>query len=204
MTKVVSHQLHGREVIAHFLSTLETGGGGAQEHFAKVTDRGQFFALAPEDATEDRLKQFGTGGLFPPGTAYHQGKYRLVQVSKHGDMLVPIIWEHAGKLAHPMVLLHEPYLTEKDKTPKLLELTKIDGGLYKVLPTDQARNVDLVTEIHRFTVSWHALVILTEHEEPLGIQRILDTAKLVAVGAYKGESYVYWLRRGSESKVRPS
>ena len=51
MTKVVSHQIHGDGVIDHFVSTLETGGKGAQEHFIKVADQGNFFALAPEDAT---------------------------------------------------------------------------------------------------------------------------------------------------------
>jgi len=205
MTKVVSHQIHGGEVIAHFLSTLETGGEGAQEHFIGVADQGDFFALGPEDATQDRLKQFHTGGLFPHGTAYERGKYRIVEVPYHADMLVPIVRKHARNLRHPMVLLHEPYLTEKDKTPTLLELTKIDNALYKVLPASQARSRDLVTEIHRFTVSWHALVLLIEHdEEPLRIRRIVDSAKLVAVGAYKGESYVYWLRRNTESKILPS
>jgi hypothetical protein len=203
MTKVVPHRLHGREVIAHFLSTVETGGEGAREHFIKVMDQGDFFALAPEGATEDRLNQFRTGGLFPHGTAYERGKYRIVEVPYHADMLVPIVQEHARNLQHPMVLLHEPYLTEEDKTPNLLELKKIDDALYKVLPADQARSVDLVTEIHCFTVSWHALVILTEQEEPLRIRRIVDNAKLVAVGAYKGESYVYWLRRDTDSKVCP-
>jgi hypothetical protein len=196
MIKVVSHQIDRGDAIAHFMSALETGGEGAREQFITVAEQGDFFALGPEDATQDRLKRFRTGGLFPHGTAYERGKYRVVEVPYHADRLASVIWEHARHLHHPMVLLHEPYLTENDKTPKLLELTKIDDALYKVLPGSDPRSIDLVTEIHRFTVSWHALVILTEHEEPLGIRRIVDSAKLVAVGAYKGESYVYWLRRG--------
>ena len=99
-----------------------------------------------------------------------------------------------------MVLLHEPYLTLNDPSEIARELTKIDSALYKQLLPADVQDADLVREIGRFTVSWHALVILLEHQEPLEIKHIIQSAKVMAVGAYKGESYVYWVRRNGGQK----
>ena len=100
-----------------------------------------------------------------------------------------------------MVLLHEPYLTLNDPSEITRELTKIDSALYKLLLPTDVQNADLVREIGRFTVSWHALVILLKHQEPHEITHIIQSAKLMAVGAYKGESYVYWVRHNAGQKL---
>ncbi len=200
MTSVISHRLNRNDAISHFRLTLETAGTGAQEQFLRVSDSGDFFALAPKGQTEDRLRQFQAGGLFPLGKLYKQGEYTIREVTYHADALAPLVKRHAKKLRRPIVLLHEPYLTERDNTEIVRELTKIDSALYKVVLPDEVATADLARDIGRFTVSWHTLVILTEREESLQIEGIMRDAMLVAVGAYKGESYIYWLRR---SDVKP-
>jgi hypothetical protein len=197
MTDVISHRLDRNDAINHFLATLETGGSGAQERFLSMCDDGDFFALAPKGQTEERLRQFRNGGLFAPGKLRKKGKHIVTEVPNHADALASVIGTHLAKLARAAVLLHEPYLTECDKSKTLLELTTIGSARYKVLAPNQTTTADLAKEIGRFTVSWHALIILTENPDDFRLGPIAQGTVLLAVGAYDGESYAYWLRRAA-------
>jgi UDP-N-acetyl-D-mannosaminuronic acid transferase (WecB/TagA/CpsF family) len=54
--------------------------------------------------------------------------------------------------------------------------------------------IDLASEISRFTVSWHALAVLTAARRDSELPQIFAKAQLIIAGAYDGESFVYWAR----------
>jgi hypothetical protein len=196
MTEIISHKISGSDVVSHFLSTMDTAGDRVKEHFGALADAGDFYSLAPRDVAKDRLKQFRAGGVFPAGPSYSVGKHLVREVPNHSEELALVVEHHAATLQNPIVLLHEPYLTPMDKSEIAHELIRIDGAFYKIVRLRQAPAANLAQDIGRFTVSWHALIILADDaNDTFELARIVQSAKLIAVGAYDGESYVYWIRR---------
>lgn len=197
MIEIISHKISGSDVISYFLSTMETGGDQVAERFRALAGIGDFYSLAPPGVAEERLTQFRTGGLFPAEPSYTIGSHQVREVPNHSAELARVVEQRVATLQNPVVLLHEPYLTPSNEKSRIArELIGIAGAFYKVIRLRPSASVNLAQEIGRFTVSWHALIILADDASvPLELSQAMRSADLVAVGAYDGESYVYWIRR---------
>lgn len=193
--KIVSHQLASADVAGYFLATLELGGDLATDHFRTVMDSGDFFALAPEGESIGRLRQFSTGGLLEFGERRESGSFVLRNVPNLADAMAATILDYAEKIDNPIVLLHEPYLQINDASEITRELSVIGSALYKAIALDTSPDIDLAQQIRRFSVSWHALFILSASQNRIDLKEIIENAVLIGVGAYDGESYIYWSKR---------
>jgi hypothetical protein len=191
----ISHLLSGTDALPHFLWTIETASRELAEEFSALANSGDFWSIAPAGTRPERLIEFRRGGLFPSGATYISGGRQITEVSIHGAELAAVITHQAAKLPKPVLLLHEPYLKKDNASEIARELTSIGTTLYKIVDIKKSTAASLTHDLAQFTVSWHALFILVNQEQISPDLRIIQTAELIAVGAYDVESYLYWVKQ---------
>jgi hypothetical protein len=196
VTDVVCRSLPEAETLPHFVGTMEGYGQSLVKQFRSVAPAGDFWAIAPPQAPLERLLQFRTGGLFPPGPSHRQGGYVLTQVPTHDAELALVMERYAAEIRYPRLLLHEPYLKKDEPKSEIAKsLREIDGTLFKVVDPGTMTSNELAEDIARFHVPWHALSILVDRQRLSSSLKTVAASKLIAVGAYDQESYLYWVRR---------
>lgn len=194
MVKIVSYELGGPEVFQHFVNAFEMKGRPAPNHLFDILTKGKFFALAPEGIGSGRIKQFNLGGVAPSGEVTLHGNYILTRVGNLASSLARIICRKILGQKF-LVAIREPYLKPGDKTEILNELSFIGDELFTMLDGDILDEASLSEAIRRYTVSWSFLLMVADQlDEPRDLDELVSRSNLIAVNAYDGESYLYWLR----------
>ncbi len=191
----ISHSLSSTDALPHFLRTIEYASRELAEDFNALANSGDFWSIAPAGTQPERLIEFRRGGLFPSGTTYVSGGRQITEVSIHSAELTAVIAHQAAGLPEPVLLLHEPYLKQDSASEIARKLTLIGTTLYKIVDVKKSTAASLTHDLAQFTVSWHALFILVNQEQISPDLRIMQTAELIAVGAYDVESYLYWVKQ---------
>jgi len=194
MTNVTPHELPGAHAIAYFASIFEANGKPAPANLADVLRGGKIFALAPEDICDARLLQFTTGGLAPIPEEKRSSEYVFQKIGNWAEYLAKEVCSHL-RAKRFSIFIREPYLQVGGKSKIISELSFVADGLYKIIGTDIIEQGALTAEIRKFTVPWSFLLIVAPRSSGYNdIDEMVAVADLIAVGAYDGESYLYWYK----------
>ncbi len=190
---VISQMVDRNDAIHHLGAVVDVDGRGLFAAISPYLAGGRFFALVPEGTTCSRMKQLNVGGLVSLPTQKEKSQ---------GLALVPnLSWYFAktinriGNLLPRMTaFIREPYLENGDKSELVTNLVSINETLYKVVDLKQTAINQLESDIRRYQVSWSFFMLVSEvAQDEKDIKAILSRAVCVAVNAYDGESYLYWL-----------
>jgi hypothetical protein len=195
MKRAVSHPIpFGAQVISHFTSTLETANRSLADHFVGCAKFGTFWSIAPVDTPQDRLTQFRRGNLLPAGNRYSLPGFLITEVENCAFEFASLIKRKSVQIKMPRLFLHEPYLTTSDNSTIAKELTELNFGLFKIAKIKSVPIKSIKENIAKFTVSWHALFMVASRMDYQSAQQLISSSEIIGVGAYDGESYLYWLR----------
>jgi hypothetical protein len=205
MTEPSSYQLSFEEAISHFFCVVDADGKGLSSIISKYVRRGSFFAIAPIGTSYRRLLEFRQGGLVtssdredsgpPIRASQRDGEAFAVPIPDLAEAMATVICSRRRNIAIATVFIREPYLTSLHKSDITSELIKIGTGLYKAIPAKVCNTSNLTQDIRRFQVPWSFLLILSNvDKQERNIEDIIANADTMAVNAYDGESYLYWLR----------
>lgn len=191
--KIASHQLKPDDALDHFLAMIGADGKKMSDDYASMLSRGYFFVLAPENTPLTRLQQLKLGGIVPSRERAQDGNFTIERVNNCAHALAEVIHRNFQN-RKPLIAIREPYLTLEDKTDLVKDLTDVDGSLFKVI----RENIELPAlsrDIARFATPWSFLLFVVEtREKDMSIAALVRNAELIAVNAYDGESYLYWVK----------
>ncbi len=200
---VKPYPLEYEDAITHFLEVADADGQGLSSVMQAYLEGGRFFALAPSGVPHSRLKKFRSGCLLPPDAErtflprfedVTGRRLVAVPVGDLADEMAKIICRSSKQYPTVTTFIREPYLRPSDRSERLSELVPVGRALYKPIALKECSPADLTNDIRNFQVSWSFLLILSAvdiHEGDL--DAILANAILISVGAYDGESYLYWM-----------
>lgn len=189
------HRLHGAETVDYFLQVLRAG--GAVDIDPALFAGGGFGAVAPTNLSAHRVKQFSTGGLLDAGARERVGRARVQAVPTSVASASALVANRMPQFNDPIVWVHEPLLQQSEISAAPTRCQSIGGHLYLVYE-DNLCSSERIAEIIAYSMlSWHFLAFVTD-----GIHAVRSASDLAAhaqmmlVGAYDGESVLFWERSG--------
>jgi hypothetical protein len=189
------YPLKSAQALPHFAKTLAYADSTISEKFQTMSTKGQFFSLAPEGLDDEIVLNFD-GCVMPafPKIPSNDGKYLISEITTLTFDLASVILQRAQRMKSPTLYLHEPYLKKDEPNTELSKaLTAVGEHLFFMKPIRSVSAGELEDKIHNYSVTWHSLAILVDKKEPEpNLELLLSDAVLITVGAYKGESYLYW------------
>jgi hypothetical protein len=193
--KSQSYPLTEAEAVKYFDKVLAYADAKFAEKFNKLAAKGDFFSLAPTRLDKATVVQFDSP-VMPkaPQVPSGDGKYLVSEIKNLNADLAQLVLRRAQNLQHPTIYLHEPYLTKDEPNDELSKnLTAVENRLFFVQPLKSVSAEELQDKIHNYSVTWHSLLILVDQKNiEKSLNSLLSDAALIAVGAYKGESHLYW------------
>jgi hypothetical protein len=195
MREIEAYSLAGEDIVHYFLSVLMQSEKEVPSELEAMLSMGRFFVLAPQGMDEIRLKQLRMGGVVPSGPRVRIGEHILTKTGNLADALAnTILKKYLGRDC--VVFIREPYLKLSDKSDIVKELSPVDSELFKIMKMDDLNESVLGEAIRRFTVVWSFLLMVSKPSPKEDhIADLISAASLIAVGAYDGESYLFWCRQ---------
>jgi len=193
----------GSIAFLHFASVVAMLDKEVSASLKEILLNGRFLVLAPEGVRAERLKDFQTGGLLSEGEymGTYQPKdgmpYRMVGVRDTSNELVEFIRKEIAGEAGYTIILFEPYYTNRTGSDVLKELKfqMIENISFGMASVDELDANHLAKAISIYTMPWFSLLCLTREKSFRNLRTTLSGARITAVGAYDGESYVVWNRQ---------
>lgn len=212
------YNLDHERTIEYFNFILE-GGNTLSKELERVLDfeKGQFFTLLPDNADFSALYEFPGGWILPQNPTYDQcnefgrktGSYTWIPTLN--KEIGAFIFDTMEK--NNYVSVFEDVITRPGKS----HLESIDkyGALYLseyycYLTPKNASPEIIVSVIRESGIIWHTLFILTEINNPENINKEItlenikefsENTKLLVLGAYDGEGYVFWEPLAKDSQI---
>lgn len=149
------------------------------------------YALAPDDASTDKLLDFAHGGILERMPKISDGRTQIQPVPTTIGAAASILWDDLTRCERPRIWVHEPQLTEEQVVARGLGYKVVNGAIYLVYENvlDEKR----VAELIRYSLlSWHFLAFVTEClDEVDSVDELIRVARFLLVGAYDGESFLH-------------
>jgi len=192
--KSQSYPLKPSDALSRFIETLAYADRDFAEAFRDQSMKGSFFSLAREGLTGETLLRFDASMMPPsPKIPAGHGEYLVSEVKCLNFDMATIILQRARVLKHPTLYLHEPYLKQNEPNELSKALTAVGDRLFFVKGLETVSAKELEDRIHNYSVAWHSLALLVDRKElEPTLDSLLSDAVLIAVGAYDGESHLYW------------
>jgi hypothetical protein len=202
---ILSIELPEPEALSYFLTEIDWEGKALPPRVLGngMLEDGCLYAIAPKGTSGERLLRFRTGGLIPPTQEkIHVSGMRLVPIPSLSKELVSIIRNFSASDAGLNVFIREPLLTLRDKSPLVAGLRENEGVLFNAFALQTYDDANLEAEIRRRNVIWSFLLLLSGAScDTSSIKAIISSASFIAVNAYDGESYLYWVRKGTAAHL---
>jgi murein tripeptide amidase MpaA len=190
---IVSQELDRDDAIPHFSAVVNADGRDLFSLASQYVGGGHFFALVPKGTPYDRVKQLKLGGLISL-PRQEEKSMRLIPVRNLSECFTKEVYETAKSFAGATAFIREPYLEPGDKSDLLSGLALINEALFKVINLKECTSSELESSIQRYQVSWSFLLLISDVDQyETNIISILSRAICIAVNAYDGESYLYWI-----------
>jgi hypothetical protein len=219
MRELKKHELDFDKTIDYFKQNL-TSGNTLSEELINLNDfnLGSFFTLLPEEANIERVYKFDLAGILPQNPRMEY----LVSEKKSFFSITPTIQDEVGNFILKISsenkrlscvfeeMLKSPTSPWLDFFKKNNLLLTHQNEVYYILRR-QSFKLDFIIkclEAIGFAI-WHSLFVLTEEnlsdvvDDHLSLEKlkaICLSAKLIAIGAYDGEGYVFWERNMPNKK----
>jgi hypothetical protein len=159
---------------------------------------GKFYSIAPVNAAGSDYTDFKHGGFVKAGEHQEVDNFIVQKLSQApAEYLAAIVKRYVAEKNNSVAIVHEPYLRPGDETPLANSLQSIGSNYFKLFNVRGMSSESLTTEILNHTVSWSFLLLLLKDIPDFSpgeaqYKRVASDAWFIAVGAYDGESYVYW------------
>lgn len=190
MSKISSMILPHEPAANYFSQVLAVGGIGNPALVEPRLRDGTFYAIVPERVEVKRAEQFSVGGLLPSRPAVSMGRYQVQPVSTAVAAAASIARGVISKTEDPALWIHEAQLNESEVRARNVPFRTLGSQLYLV---ENPLHAD-VEEMFRYSnLSWHFLAFVTNSSTGItSIDQLMQRASLILVGAYDGESFLYW------------
>jgi len=191
MIETIPHQLPTDLALAHMLSIIEMNGEKTGDLVKNKLLGGKFFSLAPENTPQARLLDFDSGGVVAQQPRQPVGQYELAEVKSQAGRVADILLRVLATTRTSSLFIREPY-KNKDETQG--EFLKIGSDLFKKIASGNWDAFNLTEEVKYYSVPWSFLSIISVVKSSLpSFDELMKQANCVAVNAYDGESYVFWV-----------
>lgn len=195
------HRFREAEPVEYFLGVLATAGAGDESFCRGELRHGDFSALVPRGTPEQRVLDFAQGGLLLASPPQKVGAAMVQEVPAPVSTISSLLAAKSRSLTAPVLWLHEPILHEHEVKSRNLPCQKIDGQLYLAYE-EGIQMDDKISELIRSSMlSWHFLAFVTDRVHHVRtVPELVAAARMVVVGAYDGESILFWDRRGDSRR----
>lgn len=191
MEKNISKLLPANIAAAYIKEVLITGGAMSFD-----VDSEPVFAIAPENASNARVLDFAQGGLLTAMPRTSDGHTSVQAVPTTVPTAATIVCDELMQCQQPAFWIHEPLLTEAEIAQRNMPHVIIDRQIYLVFESEL--DAGRIAELIRYSLlSWHFLAFVTEGRSQIRcVDDLVRSARLILVGAYDGESFLYKRRPG--------
>jgi hypothetical protein len=191
MNDITSKNLPQEPAIQYLLQVLKNGGVTDTNAVDTQLGQGVCHAIAPNSVDGQRLVEFELGGILPTEPKVPSGEYLIQAVPNTASIAASIVSKELLDMNDPVLWIHEPLLIEKEVIAKHLPYQRISKELYLLF--DKGAETPTKELIQRSLLSWHFLAIVTDRLKQVeSVEYLIQCAKLILVGAYDGESFLYW------------
>jgi hypothetical protein len=188
---ITSRNLPAKPAIQYFLQTLKCGGVADTDLADRLLSQGACYAIAPNNIDDQRLVGFELGGILPAEPKVFHGSYLIQPTPNTARIAASIASKELSSMSTPMLWIHEPLLTEKEVVAKNLPYQRIGKELYLLF--DKRAETQTMELIQQSLLSWHFLAVVTDGSVQIkSVEQLVLYARLILVGAYDGESFLYW------------
>lgn len=188
---LVSKKMHHSRTQAYFNNCLAAVDQALCDEFSSVTG-GDFFAIVPQNSNERDVEAFQQGGVIKPSSRQKMNEWVLEEKDREPiSLLVSSIVRHQVSGGARYAYIHEPYLGADDESPLVEGLVKVGKRYYKIIDVAE-KSAQLAQEILNYTVSWGFTLLMHPSAVCLKPEDLVRESKFIAIGAYDGESYIYW------------
>jgi hypothetical protein len=179
--------------LEYFRGVLEMAGLTGQTAIADRLRLGRFYAIAPAGTGLTKLLKFKEAGLLPDLPIYQSETHVIQAVDTTLAQAARIVNETIERHADSVLWIHEPMLTQIELMDRSRPARRLGEQLYLVYPTGCPHPRSTEDLLRYSLLSWHFLGFLvpTRHSAQ-STEDLVRSAKLMIVGAYDGESFVYW------------
>lgn len=215
MRNMLKINLEIDKTLPYFNHHIACGNTLSQKVIRKmIFSHGDFFTILPENADLTRLYEFPYGGIIPP-IPYGDKVYYIEGQSEpfHPQQVITVCFElsafiklYLGKQPKNYSILEAVILRSYDSNLDIKNVTMIpfQEEVYYLL--NNTNSTEEIEETIRTSEQvWHFLAVLTEldrkpsnHLTNEDFDRICDQIKLVVVGAYDGEGYIFWEKNNKD------
>lgn len=191
MEKIISRLLPTDVASKYLKDVLAVGGGSTSGAVDLRLSSKSICAIAPEGVRTAQLLDLDHGGLLDVSPKISDGTTSIQRVPTTVPIAASIVVKELSRCERPTLWIHEPLLTEDEIVLKKLPYEIVGGKIYLVFDSnlDEERVVEL---INYSLLSWHFLMFIIEGKPCFeSVDELILSAKLILVGAYDGESFLY-------------
>ena len=191
MEKIISKLLRAEVATRYLKDVLATGGGSTGGSVDWRLRSAPIYAIAPEGISTAQVIDFAHGGILIAGPKISEGTTQIQRVPTTVQIAASIVLKELLRCEKPELWIHEPILTEEEVALRNLPYKIVDGNIYLVF--DGKLGEERVAELIKYSLlSWHFLAFVIErHRQIEAVDELALSAKLILVGAYDGESFLY-------------
>jgi hypothetical protein len=186
MEKIISKLLPGDKADGYIKDVLTIGGATSFPVGSEPV-----FAIAPERTDTAQLLNFSQGGILTATQRISDGRTSVQLVATTVPTAASIVHQEMLHFKQPALWIHEPLLTDEEISLKKLPHLIIEGKIYFVFEGN-LEEVRIAELIRYSLLSWHFLAFVTDGRGQVRcVDDLVISAKLILVGAYDGESFLY-------------
>ncbi|NGX35811.1 MAG: hypothetical protein K1000chlam1_00644 [Candidatus Anoxychlamydiales bacterium] len=216
MRKVEKFTLEFDKAFDYFRDILEDGNTLSSELLKTINlKQGFFYTLLPKEAIKKRVYRFCYGGLIPPKDVGNKPVYLENLKKEFVPLKVHTLHDELTEFINNWLQINQTSTCIFEDITSLFSLNYkeplfLSHGLfyykeiyYKI--TKRTSSIQLIKDcMYVSDALWHFLCILTEvdfsdiKDKNLTLKKIKEiclNTKIIIVGAYDGEGYVFWERK---------
>ena len=194
MDSVISKLLPMDAATRYVAQVLAVGGATEGAAIAQRLATASLYALVPSEVDGDSLLNFERGGVLAAMPAIPDGNVLVQRVPTTIPTAAAIVSDAMAVLDQAVFLVHEPMLSGDELARKSIPYILVSGQPYRFSTIDSDEKA-LAESIRFGHLSWHFLGFVVERRREFNsVDELVESAKLMLVGAYDGESFLYSLR----------
>ncbi len=204
------YDLDFEKTMDYFNSIMEGGNTLSLELKRNLCfENGQFFTLLPEDANFEDLYDFWGGWILPQNPTFDQ--FDKLGKKSGSYTLIPTLDMEISNFICEKMLLHPNYVCLFEDVVRQLSDPHLEffhqygflylEEIYFLLNKDNVTSELIRSTINQSGVIWHTLFMLSFADNSKiieknitidGIKEFCLNTRMLIIGAYDGEGYVFW------------
>jgi len=216
MKKLKKYRLNSEITLKYIIYNLEGGNVLSHEILKSIeSNEGHFFTLLPHDANIERLYEFEAGVILPQNpeikcfTNGREESYSITPSIK--NELEHIIYNELKNNPKYSCLFEDLLNSPKSSHSEFFKLNNLiffyHQEVYYLVTHENLKKNNISKCLHNSNALWHSLCVVSKanykslKDQKITLNQIHEIsthAELVIVGAYDGEGYIFWEKKGSD------